>query len=106
MTVAQQVARNSFVQLGGRGVTIAVSLAAVSLLSRYLGPERFGDYQFVLAFLLLANLSDLGLSTIAIRTVHAWRHHTIVRERSRLRLWLAAASGLIAAERRLLWSTA
>lgn len=67
MSVAQHVARNSAVQLAGRGVTMAVSLAAVSLLSRYLGPERFGDYQFVLAFLLLANLSDFGISTIAIR---------------------------------------
>jgi O-antigen/teichoic acid export membrane protein len=67
MTVARTVARNSLVQLGGRGITMAVSLATLSLLSRYLGPEDFGKYQFVIAFLLLVNVSDFGVATLAVR---------------------------------------
>ncbi len=67
MTVARKVARNSLVQLAGRGVTMGVSLAALTLLSRYLGPHRFGQYQLVIAFLTLVNVSDLGVATIAVR---------------------------------------
>ncbi len=67
MTVARHVARNSLVQFGGRGITMAVSLAILTLLSRYLGPDEFGQYQLVIAFLVLLNLSDLGISTIVAR---------------------------------------
>ncbi|MEX0749365.1 MAG: flippase [Dehalococcoidia bacterium] len=67
MTVARTVARNSIVQLAGRGITMAVSLGTLSLLARYLGPEDFGKYQFVIAFLLLVNVSDFGVATLAVR---------------------------------------
>jgi len=67
MTVARTVARNSLVQLAGRGITMAASLGTLSLLSRYLGPEDFGKYQFVIAFLLLVNVSDFGVATLAVR---------------------------------------
>jgi O-antigen/teichoic acid export membrane protein len=67
VTVARTVARNSLVQLAGRGITMAVSLGTLSLLSRYLGPEDFGKYQFVIAFLLLVNVSDFGVATLAVR---------------------------------------
>jgi O-antigen/teichoic acid export membrane protein len=67
MTVARKVARNSLVQFAGRGVTMSVSLAALTLLARYLGPLRFGQYQLVIAFLTLVNVSDLGVATIAVR---------------------------------------
>jgi O-antigen/teichoic acid export membrane protein len=67
MTVARSVARNSLVQFGGRGITMTVQLATLTLLSRYMGPEEFGHYQVVIAFLLLLNLTDLGISTIAAR---------------------------------------
>lgn len=67
MTVARNVARNSLVQFAGRGVTMGISLAVLTLLSRYLGPHRFGQYQLVIAFLTLVNVSDLGVATIAVR---------------------------------------
>jgi len=71
MTVAQQVARNSIVQLGGRGVSIAASLLTLMLLSRYLGPGGYGQYQVVIAFLVITNLSDLGVNVIAVRHLTA-----------------------------------
>lgn len=67
MTEARRVARNSLIQLGGRGITMFVSLAALTLLSRHLGPTQFGQYQLVIAFLTLFNISDLGVATIAVR---------------------------------------
>ena len=66
MTEARRVARNSIVQLAGRGVTMGVSLAALTILARYLGPTSFGQYQLVIAFLTLFNISDLGVATIAV----------------------------------------
>lgn len=67
MTEARRVARNSAVQLAGRGITMGVSLAALTILARYLGPTQFGQYQLVIAFLTLFNISDLGVATIAVR---------------------------------------
>lgn len=67
MASARHIARNSLVQFAGRGVTMAISLAVLALLSRYLGPYEFGQYQLVIAFLLLVNISDLGVATIAVR---------------------------------------
>lgn len=67
MTAARHVARNSLIQLAGRLVTMAAALGILTLLSRYLGPYEFGQYQLVIAFLLLLNLSDFGVQTIAIR---------------------------------------
>jgi O-antigen/teichoic acid export membrane protein len=42
-------------------------LLALAILSRYLGPTQFGQYQLVIAFLTLFNISDLGVTTIAVR---------------------------------------
>ncbi len=67
MTSAGHVARNSIIQLAGRLVTMGGALAILTLLSRYLGPYEFGQYQLVIAFLLLLNVSDFGITTIAIR---------------------------------------
>lgn len=67
MTEARRVARNSVVQLGGRAVTMGVALLTLTILSRYLGPTVFGQYTLVIAFLTLFNISDLGVSTIAVR---------------------------------------
>jgi stage V sporulation protein B len=53
--------------MAGRGVTMAVSLLSLAVLSRYLEPNEFGQYQLVIAFLTLFNISDLGVTTIAVR---------------------------------------
>jgi len=73
VSVARSVARNSLVQLVGRGMTMAVAVATLSLLSRYLGPHDFGQYTFVIAYVLLVNLSDLGVSSIAVRHLSTHR---------------------------------
>ena len=67
MTVARKVVRNSVLQLGGRALTMGIALGTLTVLSRYLGPTRFGQYQLVIAFLTLVNVSDLGITTIAVR---------------------------------------
>ena len=67
MSTGRRIARNSLLQLGGRALTMGIALGTLSILSRYLGPTRFGQYQLVIAFLTLVNISDLGVTTIAAR---------------------------------------
>lgn len=67
MSTGRRIARNSLLQLGGRALTMAIALGTLTVLSRYLGPTRFGQYQLVIAFLTLVNISDLGVTTIAAR---------------------------------------
>jgi O-antigen/teichoic acid export membrane protein len=97
MTSARHIARNSLVQFAGRGVTMGVSLAILTLLSRYLGPYEFGQYQLVIAFLLLVNVSDLGIATIAVRHLSTERRpaEEIIGNILTIRAVLAAASTLL-----------
>ena len=46
MSVARSVARNSLVQFGGRGITMAVQLAMLTLLSRYIKARRAANEHF------------------------------------------------------------
>jgi O-antigen/teichoic acid export membrane protein len=71
MTVARSVARNSLIQLVGRGITMSLALATLTLLSRYLGPEDFGRYQLILTTLFLVNVADFGIATVATRHLRA-----------------------------------
>jgi O-antigen/teichoic acid export membrane protein len=65
--VPRRVARNTGVQLVGRVLNGLVWLPTLMILTRYLGAEGVGDYLLVLAFLAFLNVSDLGVSTIAVR---------------------------------------
>ncbi len=74
MDVARTVARNSAVQLAGRGLTMVVSLGTLTLLARYLGPEDFGQYQLIIAILFLVNVADFGMATVATRHLISGQH--------------------------------
>jgi O-antigen/teichoic acid export membrane protein len=47
--------------LGGRGMTLAVSLVAVPLTLNYLGPERYGMWFTISSMIALLSFSDLGV---------------------------------------------
>lgn len=62
------VARNTLGQLGARALSLAASLIAIPIVTRYFGPSLFGEFSLVLtlnAFLL--SVTDLGIQTIAAR---------------------------------------
>ena len=98
MTEARRVARNSIVQLAGRGITVFISLAALTILSRYLGPVKFGQYQLVIAFLTLFNISDLGVATIAVRHLSTTERDPdeLMGNVLTIRTMLAVASAILA----------
>ncbi len=67
-TLSGKVAWNTGVQIGGKIVSTAFGVLITSLLARYLGPAGFGDYTFVLVFVLMFGaIADWGLSLIGVR---------------------------------------
>jgi O-antigen/teichoic acid export membrane protein len=59
---------NTITQFGSKGVTVLLSLLAVSLLTRYLGAEGYGSYILVITYLSFFGLvADLGLNVTLTR---------------------------------------
>ena len=64
------VASNTAVQVAGKAVTLAIGLASIAIITRYLGPEDYGKYTLALTYMqLFAVLADVGLFTIVVREI-------------------------------------
>ncbi len=65
MTTTRNIAHNTIIQIGGKAISTLLGLAAVFLLTRYLGPEKFGWYSTVIIFLqFIGILTDFGLTPV------------------------------------------
>jgi O-antigen/teichoic acid export membrane protein len=65
---ARRVVVNSGIQLAGRMAVLAVSVVSLAVLSRQLGPTRFGQLSTVIAFVaVLLPLTDLGIGAVVVR---------------------------------------
>src|SRR3989338_8321548 len=54
----------------GRIIVNLIGIVIVGLMTRALGPERFGQYNAVFAYLFLFNvLADMGLYTLLVREI-------------------------------------
>lgn len=70
MSLTKKVALNTGYQFIGKIISIAIGVIAIALMTRYLGPTKFGYYSTIAAFLQIAAvLFDLGLSLTAIRLI-------------------------------------
>jgi O-antigen/teichoic acid export membrane protein len=68
----RQIARNTAVQILGKGMNLAVSMGTFALITRYLGPALYGRYNVVInAAGIVAIVAELGLTTIAVREIAA-----------------------------------
>jgi len=68
MKSSPRVVTNTLAQVFGRAVVIAASLLTTAVLTRLIGVAGYGDYVFITAFVLIfVGLSDLGITTIAVR---------------------------------------
>ena len=68
MSFRRLIAYNALIQIIGKALGVAFSLATVILLTRYLGPAGFGQYSTVLAFVgFFVILADLGVYGITVR---------------------------------------
>ena len=60
----RRVASNTAVQVVGRGATLAMGVASITILTRYLGPDDYGKYTLALLYMqLFGVLADVGLFT-------------------------------------------
>src|SRR3989338_449091 len=72
MSLTRAVARNTFVQLIGRVISIALALIVVAIMTRALGPDGFGGYSIMINFLQFFGITvDFGLTLTANRMLGA-----------------------------------
>ncbi len=65
-----KVAWNTGIQLLGKVITTGLGLAITIFLTRYLGPKGYGDYTFVLVFVMMfGSIADWGLYLVGINEV-------------------------------------
>jgi O-antigen/teichoic acid export membrane protein len=84
----------------GKGLTLAIGLASIAILTRYLGPGDYGRYTLALTYMqLFAVLADVGLFTIVVREISRDPERTerLVGNTLTLRLVLSAAAIALAA---------
>lgn len=62
MSLTRQIAHNTIVQMVGKAISTFLGLAAIAMMTRYLGTEQFGWYVTAISFLQFAGiLIDFGL---------------------------------------------
>jgi O-antigen/teichoic acid export membrane protein len=62
------VVRGGILRVAGFGVGALCSLGGIVLVTRHLGPERFGEFQTVLSLLtVIQTVTDVGMATLGIR---------------------------------------
>jgi O-antigen/teichoic acid export membrane protein len=70
----RKMAVNAGVQLAAKAALLLLSMLTFALLTRHLGPEKYGRYSVVLSVVGMAGIvAELGLGTIAIRELAAQR---------------------------------
>ena len=72
MTIKESIHKRIFIntltQFGSKGFSVALSLLTVSLLTRYLGTEGYGNFTLVFTYIsLFAVLTDIGFNQIVVR---------------------------------------
>jgi O-antigen/teichoic acid export membrane protein len=73
-SIPDRISKNSFWVLIGQGGSAFLSFIAVFLMTRYLGPEKYGFYSTALSLaLIMLPLSDLGFDLFMIRAISAER---------------------------------
>ncbi|MEA3272858.1 MAG: flippase, partial [Patescibacteria group bacterium] len=70
MSLTQKIAKNTIFQMSGKILGSVFALFAIALMTRYLGPEGFGRYTTILAFLqIFGILVDLGLTLVTVQMI-------------------------------------
>ncbi|HDX9579064.1 TPA: flippase [Bacillus pseudomycoides] len=68
--VAAKIMRNASWLVGDKVFTMIIGVFVMALVARYLGPEKYGLYNYALAFVtLFTALSTLGLETLSIKSI-------------------------------------
>lgn len=99
MSLTRRLAFNTSIQLLGKIISTLLGLVAIALLTRYLGPEKFGWYTTAVTFLTFAGiLVDFGLIPMTAQMLGEgkYREETLVPNLLGYRLTTAGIFFLIA----------
>lgn len=91
--------KNTGVQMAAHAVSLAVGLATSVVLSRYLGVEGFGQFNYIFAFFyFFLSVNDFGVNVIVVREVSRQRERAgeIIGAMLSFKLLLAIISVLVA----------
>lgn len=67
MSTHRKIIQETIIQFGGRFISVLLSVVALGLITRLLGPEEFGVYGTALAYLqFFAILMDFGLTVVTL----------------------------------------
>lgn len=94
MSLPRRIFYNTLVQTAGKIFSLIIGILTISLLSRYLEEQGFGQYSTVIAFMgMFAIFADFGLYLYVVREISkpATNHHEILGNALGLRLTAAAA---------------
>src|SRR3972149_9386949 len=98
LSLRRVLIKNTGVQMAAHGISTAIGLATMFVLSRYLGVEGFGQYNYIFAFFyLFITINDFGVNTIVVREVSKQRERERLLERcSRSKFsWLSSLFWLL-----------
>ena len=74
-SVRQLIAENTLSQMAATVVSLGFGLVTAAVLSRYLGVERFGKFNYLFAFYyFFLALNDLGINTVVVRELSQKKH--------------------------------
>jgi len=70
MSLATKVAYNTIIQIISKVIATALGLAAIAIMTRYLGKEGFGQYTTIVTFLSFFGIvADLGLTLVTVQMI-------------------------------------
>jgi len=97
VSARRRVASNTAYQLAGKAALLAMGAASLAMLTRYLGPERYGQFTLALMYMqLFSVLADVGLFTTVVREISRDPSRTDELAGNALTLRLALAVTMIA----------
>src|SRR3989337_3717734 len=99
LSLRRVLIKNTGVQMAAHGISTAIGLATMFVLSRYLGVEGFGQYNYIFAFFyLFITINDFGVNTIVVREISKQRERAgeIIGAMLSFKVLLAAISILVA----------
>lgn len=68
MSLAKKVAYNTMTQIAGKIASTILGLFSLALITRYLGPQGFGEYTTILTYLgFFAVFADFGLTLVTVQ---------------------------------------
>jgi len=110
----KKIAHNTLIQIIGKIISTAIGIAAIALISRYLGPVYFGKFTIIFAFVQFSGIIfDLGLYLITLQDISEPRANVsnVLSQMMTLRFYLniayvgltAVVAGLLPFEPMIQW---